>query len=324
MGDSPEPMPIPCDLSKMILVAFFSLLLVICPASAQNDSVEIPKGIDGYPDSFTKVDMGPYLTQGLDRSQLRDPLVKAALSRVPRHRFVPEALAEQAYEDAALAIGKGQTISQPFIVALMTEQAKIQPNSKVLEIGTGSGYQSAVLAELGAKVFSIEILPELAERARKIHAELGYTDRITARVGDGWAGWVEEAPFDAIIVTAAAPRIPPKLIAQLTSTGGRLVIPVEENEGEPGTGRAHSNERLLVLEKQGERLITRDLGGVRFVPLTGEARNTNEALKSEFPMIEHVLGVTRSIFQGSKPGEEIEVDSEDEKGFSTTEPLRKK
>ncbi len=205
---------------------------------------------------------GDFTPEGLDRPVLTNPRVVEAFSRVPRHRFVPEAHHESAYSDRALPIGAGQTISQPFIVALMTQEAQVGPQSKVLEIGTGSGYQSALLAEMGAEVFTIEIVSELAERAKLILGELGYK-KIHFRQGDGWAGWKEESPFDAILVTAAAPRPPADLVKQLVD-GGRLVVPVERPDEE--------GEVLLVLERRGDEILTTDLGAVKFVPITGSAR----------------------------------------------------
>jgi protein-L-isoaspartate(D-aspartate) O-methyltransferase len=213
---------------------------------------------------------GPYLSAGLDRTQLKSEEVLHAMSRVPRHRFVPEEDKEQAYQDKALPIGSGQTISQPFIVALMSQEAQVGPGSKVLEIGTGSGYQAAVLAELGAEVYSIEIVPELATKAAILLSELNY-DKVTVKQGDGWAGWPENAPYDAIIVTASAPKAPLTLIKQLANRG-RLIVPIEQADSDVGK----EGERLVLFEKNGEDLISRDLGAVRFVPLTGVAREEFE------------------------------------------------
>jgi protein-L-isoaspartate(D-aspartate) O-methyltransferase len=165
----------------------------------------------------------------LQRRDITDPRVLLAMGTVPRHRFVPGALAAQAYGDHPLPIGSGQTISQPYIVALMSQWAEVAPGNKVLEVGSGSGYQAAVLAELTDQVFSIEIRPELARQAEARLQELGY-GRVRVRCGDGYQGWPEEAPFDAILVTAAAPRVPPALKAQIKE-GGRLVIPLEEPYG---------------------------------------------------------------------------------------------
>ena len=185
------------------------------------------------------------------------------MSRVPRHIFVPEEVRDAAYDDRALPIGCGQTISQPFIVALMTEQARVFPGARVLEIGTGSGYQAAVLSELGAQVFSTEIVPELSETAGIVLEELGYVS-VSLRQADGWEGWPEQAPFDAIIVTASSPRVPEALLSQLVD-GGRLVVPIESD--------AAWREELCVIERQGSNFITKEVGAVRFVPLTGKARN---------------------------------------------------
>jgi protein-L-isoaspartate(D-aspartate) O-methyltransferase len=187
------------------------------------------------------------------------PEVMAAMGRVPRHEFVPEDLRRHAYDNRPLPIGLGQTISQPYIVALMTDLLECGRDAKVLEVGTGSGYQAAVLAELVGHVYTIEIVPELGESARRILERLDYRN-VTVRVGDGYLGWPEEAPFDGIIVTAAPAEIPPPLIEQL-KPGGRMVIPV----GEPWTG-----QNLLVLEKHPDGTLARkNVLPVAFVPLTG-------------------------------------------------------
>jgi len=187
---------------------------------------------------------------------ITDPRVLAAMGKVPRERFVPQDLRDLAYEDHPLPIGLGQTISQPYIVALMSQWAEVKPMDKVLEVGTGSGYQAAVLAELTDRVFSIELLPELAAAARTRLRELGY-GRVQVRSGDGYKGWPEEPPFDAILVTATAPEVPPALKEQLKE-GGRLVIPV----GPPG-GR----QDLLLLRQVGGKLKEEQRVAVRFVPL---------------------------------------------------------
>jgi protein-L-isoaspartate(D-aspartate) O-methyltransferase len=188
--------------------------------------------------------------------RLSDPVLKA-MARVPRHEFVPASLAAQAYVNRPLPIGDGQTISQPFIVALMTEFANPGPSHRVLEVGTGSGYQAAVLAELVAEVYTIEIVEPLARRAAETLARLGYKN-VRTRVGDGYKGWPDRAPFDAIVVTAAPDHVPPALVEQL-KPGGRLVIPV---------GPQSSVQELLVIEKRpdGKTVETRRLP-VRFVPL---------------------------------------------------------
>jgi protein-L-isoaspartate(D-aspartate) O-methyltransferase len=188
--------------------------------------------------------------------EITDPDVLAAVERVPRHRFVPKHLQQQAYDDRPLPIGQGQTISQPFVVALMTQALALTPESSVLEIGTGSGYQTAILAELAGEVYTVEVRPDLQTRAKRILDALGYAN-IHYRTGDGWAGWPEKAPFDAIIVTAAAPEWPRALISQLDE-GGRMVIPVGEQDW---------NQTLWLLTKLDGNLIKDSLGPVRFVPL---------------------------------------------------------
>ncbi len=160
----------------------------------------------------------------LQARDIDDPQVLAAMGRVPRHLFVPEALRFRAYADHPLPIGNGQTISQPYIVALMTQLAELEPDDVVLEIGTGSGYQAAVLSELVREVYTIEIVSDLAEQAKARLDELGYKN-VTVRTGDGYLGWEEKSPFDAILVTAAAPEVPPPLVEQL-APGAVMVIPV--------------------------------------------------------------------------------------------------
>lgn len=183
-----------------------------------------------------------------------------ALATVERHEFVPGRQKLFAYENRPLPIGHGQTISQPYIVALMTELAKPEPDDVVLEIGTGSGYQAAIFAKLVNHVYSIEIIDALASEAEARLARLGY-DNVTTKLGDGYYGWEEHAPFDVIIVTAAASHVPPPLIQQL-KRGGRMVIPV---------GGRFTTQQLLLLEKTGDdEIITRQIAPVLFVPLTGE------------------------------------------------------
>ncbi|MCL4504235.1 MAG: protein-L-isoaspartate(D-aspartate) O-methyltransferase [Deltaproteobacteria bacterium] len=187
---------------------------------------------------------------------INDPRVLAAMGRVPRHRFVPAGQAALAYGDFPLPIGQNQTISQPYIVALMSQWAEIKSGDKVLEVGTGSGYQAAVLAELTEPVFTIEIKPDLARVAAAHLRELGY-HRVQVRTGDGYLGWPEAAPFNAILVTAAAPKVPSALAAQLKE-GGRLVIPLGETGGE---------QNLLRLRKIKGELKEEERVPVRFVPL---------------------------------------------------------
>jgi protein-L-isoaspartate(D-aspartate) O-methyltransferase len=185
-----------------------------------------------------------------------DPRVLSAMQKVPRHEFVPPPQRPSAYRNRPLAIGGGQTISQPFVVALMTDLLRLEPGDKVLEIGTGSGYQGAVLAELAREVYTIEIVESLGRSAAEAFARLGY-DNVHARIGDGYKGWPEHAPYDAIIVTAAPDHVPPALIEQL-KPGGRLVIPV-------GT----LMQELMVISKAEDGTTTREeIVPVQFVPLT--------------------------------------------------------
>lgn len=191
---------------------------------------------------------------------VRDPLVLGALSEVPRHLFVPAESVAEAYEDYPLAIGDGQTISQPFIVALMTERLGLGPESKVLEVGTGSGYQAAVLARIAAEVFTIEIHAALARRAAATLQRLGVRN-VEVRSGDGFFGWPEEAPFDGIMITCAVPEVPPALFAQLKE-GGRLIAPL----GDPRTFQV-----LTLVTKRRGKAVREQVLDVRFVPMTGEA-----------------------------------------------------
>ena len=185
---------------------------------------------------------------------IKSAAVLDAMRRVPRHLFVPENLRIYAYEDSPLPIGAGQTISQPYIVAFMSEQLEPVPEMKILEIGTGSGYQAAVLAHLGCEVYTLERLEELAKHAKKVLADYG---NVKIKHGDGFAGWPEEAPFDAIIVTAAPNAIPKKLIEQLKD-GGKMILPV----GEP-----HSVQSLKIVKKINGNIIEHDAFQVRFVPM---------------------------------------------------------
>ena len=199
------------------------------------------------------------VAEQLRRRDITDPAVLRAMAKVPRHEFLPESQRMLAYTDNPLVIGHGQTISQPYIVALMTEVLELKPGESVLEIGTGSGYQAAVLAEITDKVYTIEILEPLAIRARETLQRLGYAN-VHTRIGDGYRGWPEYAPYDAIIVTAAPDHIPQPLIDQL-AIGGRMVIPV-------GT----YYQELMLLRKDADGNLTREkVIPVRFVPMTGEA-----------------------------------------------------
>jgi protein-L-isoaspartate(D-aspartate) O-methyltransferase len=198
------------------------------------------------------------LIMQLRRRGIRDTRVLRAIERVPRELFVDEAFADHAYQDIALPIDCGQTISQPFVVAFMTEHLELDERHKVLEIGTGSGYQAAVLAQLVARVYTIEIVRPLGERAAELLRELGFAN-VDVRIGDGYLGWPEAAPFDAIVVTAAPDRMPQPLIDQL-APGGRLIAPVGPQGG---------TQNLLLMRKDSDgRTVTRNVLPVQFVPLT--------------------------------------------------------
>jgi protein-L-isoaspartate(D-aspartate) O-methyltransferase len=212
--------------------------------------------------SMEKVDLYRLARERMVETQIKargikDERVLKAMLKVPRHLFVDEALRDQAYGDFPLPIGEGQTISQPYIVALMTEALELKGNERVLEIGTGSGYQTAILAELALWVYTIERFPTLLERAKKVLKELGYKN-ISFKLDDGTLGWKEAAPFDAIIVTAASPDIPPPLVEQLAE-GGRMVIPIGDE----------FSQTLIKGVKKGGKLHTKALEPVRFVKLVG-------------------------------------------------------
>jgi protein-L-isoaspartate(D-aspartate) O-methyltransferase len=198
------------------------------------------------------------VTTQIEGRGVTHPPVLAAMRSTPRHRFVPETLRMLAYEDSPLPIGDGQTISQPYIVALMTSSIRPNRGMKVLEVGTGSGYQAAVLAACVGEVYSIEVVPALGRRAESLLKELGYR-RVHVRIGDGYDGWPEHAPFDAVLLTAAPERVPKPLLDQLR-VGGRLVAPI---------GRGVQN--LVVMTKTEQGHVTEVIEAVRFVPMTGKA-----------------------------------------------------
>ncbi|MEM8886249.1 MAG: protein-L-isoaspartate(D-aspartate) O-methyltransferase [Planctomycetota bacterium] len=228
------------------------ILLYACAACRPASGPEVVE------DPFARI-RAEMVERQIAARNIEDANVLAAMRSVPRHEFVPDHLRRRAYEDNPLPIGHEQTISQPFIVALMAEVAAIPEGGTVLEIGTGSGYGAAVLAELAATVYTIEIVEPLAERSAATLARLGF-DNVHVRAGDGYRGWPEHAPFDAIGVTAAPPKIPEPLKQQL-KVGGRLVLPVGERDQEL---------RVVIRTRQGfrETTVTR----VRFVPMTGEAQ----------------------------------------------------
>jgi len=234
------------------------LVALFAACAPDGEAPAPPPAASRAPDGFGPVRERMVHTQIWGRG-VRDRAVLEAMRTVPRHRFVPERLLSRAYGDHPLPIGEDQTISQPYIVASMTEELAIERGMKVLEIGTGSGYQAAVLAELTPLVFSIEIKKPLHERATAVLKELEYAS-VRTRLGDGYFGWPEEAPFDAIMVTAAAPHVPPPLVEQL-KPGGRLILPV---------GPTFATQDLRLVEKGTDgRVRTKSMYPVRFVPLTG-------------------------------------------------------
>ncbi|MCW1926568.1 protein-L-isoaspartate(D-aspartate) O-methyltransferase [Luteolibacter arcticus] len=202
------------------------------------------------------------VAEQIERRGVKDPRVLEAMRKVPRHEFVPEDQRHEAYDDRPLPIGHGQTISQPYIVAFMTEALGLKGTEKVLEVGTGSGYQAAVLSGLAKEVFTIEIVEPLGKQAAEVLKKLGYKN-VSVRTGDGYRGWREEAPFDAIIVTCAPDAVPEPLVHQLAE-GGRMIIPV---------GPEGKTQQLVLLKKRHGKLHQQEILPVRFVPMTGEARD---------------------------------------------------
>jgi len=226
------------------------LLVFSFPVAAEeSDSRQLTKG-------------DTMVAEQIERRGVKDPRVLEAMRKVPRHEFVPEAERDEAYDDRPLPIGHGQTISQPYIVALMTESLGLKGTEKVLEVGTGSGYQAAVLSGLAKAVFTIEIVEPLGKQAAEVLQRLGYKN-VSVRVGDGYRGWREEAPFDAIIVTCAPDAVPEPLVHQLAE-GGRMIIPV---------GPEGKAQQLVLLKKKHGKLHQQEILPVRFVPMTGEARD---------------------------------------------------
>ena len=243
----------------MVYILVLSMVLLgavaACQPKPQQDSSPIPGDAQdrSRPDAFAS-ERARMIEEQIVARGIRDSRVLAAMRSVPRHELVPPALREVAYRDGPLPIGHDQTISQPYIVAYMTEAAQIEPGDKVLEIGTGSGYQAAILAELAREVYTIELIPELAATAKAALDKLGYTN-VRTRTGDGYAGWREAAPFDAILVTAAPDHVPPALVEQL-AVGARMIIPVGRGEQE-----------MRVITKTATGVTEESTIPVMFVPL---------------------------------------------------------
>jgi protein-L-isoaspartate(D-aspartate) O-methyltransferase len=229
----------------MLVRTFVSLILIACMSPDTGDELARQRS--------------RMVDRQIAARGIEDPRVLEVMKRVPRHKFVPVDQVNFAYDDSPLPIGEDQTISQPYIVGYMTEQLRVTPKSKVLEIGTGSGYQAAVLAELGAEVYTIEIVPSLAARSAKTLADLGYKN-VKVKAGDGYRGWPEHAPFDRIIVTAAPNHIPQPLVDQL-AVGGRMVIPVGDYY-----------QQMTIVTKSDRGVAEQKTIDVVFVPMTGEAR----------------------------------------------------
>ncbi len=237
------------DLQEVIVLFFLIFFLFSCQKQGQEEIKIMEKKYMGLRERM--------VLEQIQRRGIKDERVLEAMRKVPRHLFVSEEWRNEAYEDYPLPIGEGQTISQPYIVAKMTELLDVRDGEKVLEIGTGSGYQAAILAEIGAQVYTIEILPKLAENAKKTLQDLGYKN-VNVLIGDGFKGYLPEAPYDKIIVTAAPEKIPQPLIDQL-KVGGRLVIPVGK----------YNQELKLVIKKE-EGITVENVLPVRFVPMVGE------------------------------------------------------
>jgi protein-L-isoaspartate(D-aspartate) O-methyltransferase len=239
----------------ILLALVLELLLPLTPARVVNRGAFFPPLLS--PSDQFEAAREQMVREQIEDRGIRDPRVLAAMRKVPRHLFVPPEEWGEAYNDYPLAIGYAQTISQPYIVAYMTEALELKPRDRVLEIGTGSGYQAAILAELAAEVYSIEIVEALAKEATARLRRLGYS-KVQVRAGDGYRGWPEAAPFDAIIVTAAPGHIPQPLVDQLRE-GGRMILPL-----------GHWDQELIRLRRSREGILRESLLPVRFVPMTGE------------------------------------------------------
>jgi protein-L-isoaspartate(D-aspartate) O-methyltransferase len=247
---------------KKILLPFF--ILTVFPAQLMAQPlVDSPK--------YQKA-RGKMVSLQIRLRGVSDKKVLNAMSQVPRHRFVPEELVSQAYADHPLPIGQGQTISQPYIVALMTEKLKLIGNERILEIGTGSGYQAAILAKVAKEVYTIEIKEKLYKKAESLLRSLGFLE-IKTRHGDGYFGWPEAAPFDCIMITASIDHIPPPLLKQLKD-GGRLILPL---------GNPFSYQHLSLVTKHDNEYMVKQITGVLFVPMTGHALDQNPRVTNDIP-----------------------------------------
>ena len=237
------------------LVFILIVILVFCLTISAQEYNENQESV------FTQRRQSMVLNQ-LQGRDITDSKVLQAMLTIPRHKFVDPRIRESAYNDYPLAIGEGQTISQPYIVALMTQLLELKGNEKVLEIGTGSGYQAAVLAEIAEEVYTVEIYESLSKKSEKLLNDLGYRN-IKFKVGDGYHGWEEYAPYDAIIVTCAPDHVPPSLLQQIKEDGGRIVIPV---------GGIWMVQTLMKIDKIGGKIKSKGIIGVRFVPMIGHSR----------------------------------------------------
>lgn len=240
---------------KKLFLVFF-LAVSFLSASCQKSCAQRQEG-----NPFAKA-RNNMIERHLKWRDIRNEKVLAAMGKVPREKFIPKHLEKKAYADLPLPIGENQTISQPYIVAVMTQAIDPKPQDRVLEIGTGSGYQAAVLAEIVKEVYTIEIVPELGESAQQRLAQLGY-ENIFVKVGDGYLGWPEQAPFDAVVVTASPPRIPQPLVEQLKE-GGRMIVPLG--------GEEHFQELILYTKRNGQLLAGPKRIPVTFVPMTGKIK----------------------------------------------------
>jgi protein-L-isoaspartate(D-aspartate) O-methyltransferase len=247
---------------KKILLPFFILAVLPTLLMAQTPA-DSPK--------YQKA-RGKMVLLQIQMRGVSDEKVLNAMNQVLRHSFVPEKLISQAYADHPLPIGRGQTISQPYIVALMTESLNLKGDERILEIGTGSGYQAAILTKVAKEVYTIEIKKKLYQNASNVLRSMGYTN-VKTRHGDGYFGWVEASPFDCIMITAAIDHIPPPLLKQLKE-GGRLILPL---------GNPFSYQNLTLITKQGKDYTVKQITGVLFVPMTGHALDPNRTVKDDIP-----------------------------------------